>query len=53
MIIPKEELIVFLDREVLRPAENHPDADETIRRKDENLEADIRNSKKTGKSRRV
>lgn len=29
----REELIDFLDKEVLRPAENHPSADETIKKK--------------------
>lgn len=29
----KEELINFLDREVLLPAENHPNTDETIKKK--------------------
>ncbi len=29
----KEQLIEFLEREVLRPAESHADADDTIRRK--------------------
>lgn len=33
MRVTREELIDFLDREVLRPAENHSDADETIKRK--------------------
>lgn len=33
MLATKGELIRFLDREVLLPAENHPNADETIRRK--------------------
>jgi hypothetical protein len=29
----REELIDFLDREVLNPAENHPAADKTIKKK--------------------
>ena len=29
----KEELIAFLDREVFRPAEMHPDSDKVIKRK--------------------
>lgn len=29
----KEDLINFLEREILSPAENHPEADETIKRK--------------------
>lgn len=29
----REDLIAFLDREVLRPAETHPDSDNVIRKK--------------------
>ena len=32
-MVSKEELIAFLDENVLIPAENHPQADETIKRK--------------------